>query len=922
MAEDGSVTLTGYTFSDDLPIVKPIQDVKLFYDAWVGRIESDGSAWSYLTYYGGTSTESGNAATVDADGNAYVVGYTWSDDIPGVPDDAHQPGSAGLSDAFLLKLSDPAGPSIILSAFQCGGEYDWVTGKPMEFEIRAYDTPGESVSISASLPASAVIGAPSGTNPAVRTVTWSPVAAEAGDHTITISASDGTNTTECSFTVSVVHDSDGDGLPNLWETAGYTAQNGVFVDLPNLKGLFQTEGARPDRKDIFVEIDYMGSLGWDDDAGAVVDVGHDHRPSEQGLQWIVEAFAAQGIALHLFVDTEADHWESLGPAPSSYDWTQFDSWKAFFGRTEWRPAFHYCLFAHQLGESTDSGISRNETGATDLGASDFIVALGTRVNETGTVKQQVGTFMHELGHNMGLRHGGDRDENYNPAYISVMNYMFQMTGVLAPDGSPIFDYSRFALGSLDEMYLDENAGIPGGSSHPGYGTRCLKWRETVEIDGEMVERLRDLASVGTVPLDWNDDGQIESSLFCDLNEDGKPTSVNDRRYSALRGYHDWPNLVFLGGAVGARGATVALPQVTESEEITLEEEEEITPEPDPGNPPVAVATVAQSQYAPDRPGGALVLLDGTGSSDQDPDDTLSWFWYEMGVLLGTGETLSHVFPPGDHEVELVVEDGQFRSDPATVSFTVLTDGMAPVIEEVRAKPMKLAPPNDRMREVVITVTASDDQDPAPVSRITGVTCDENCEGDVEQIGPLTVMLRKTRDDQGDGRVYTVHVECRDAAGNASVGKVDIRVPYDVDGTKSTTTQDPTQKAGSEGKPTGSTTADDGKSTQADSEADPTLKGSTGTVTDGKNEKAAPESVAAGSSDLPAKEDGGDKDSGDDAEKDEKSSDTPVKVPTDGDGIEKKESGEQAGKTEGGTKPAGKEEGSPPGEDTSPPKLEK
>ena len=37
--------------------------------------------------------------------------------------------------------------------------------------------------------------------------------------------------------------------------------------------------------------------------------------------------------------------------------------------------------------------------------------------------------MHELGHNLGLHHGGSVDTNYKPNYNSIMNYRYQFPGV-------------------------------------------------------------------------------------------------------------------------------------------------------------------------------------------------------------------------------------------------------------------------------------------------------------------------------------------------------------------------------------------------------------------------------------------------------------------------------------------------------------
>ena len=73
---------------------------------------------------------------------------------------------------------------------------------------------------------------------------------------------------------------------------------------------------------------------------------------------------------------------------------------------------------------------------------DFIVSLGCGFGGSdpsggsiGTVDEQSGTFMHELGHNLNLGHGGLAtlaigSANYNmnckPNYLSVMNYARQM----------------------------------------------------------------------------------------------------------------------------------------------------------------------------------------------------------------------------------------------------------------------------------------------------------------------------------------------------------------------------------------------------------------------------------------------------------------------------------------------------------------
>ncbi|MFN8602299.1 MAG: hypothetical protein U0842_17685 [Candidatus Binatia bacterium] len=74
--------------------------------------------------------------------------------------------------------------------------------------------------------------------------------------------------------------------------------------------------------------------------------------------------------------------------------------------------------------------------------------------------------MHELGHNLGLRHGGFEDSpEYKPNYLSVMNYSFQTEGLLERNGQRGFDYSRTKLELLNEGDLDDNVGIDDPAMH-------------------------------------------------------------------------------------------------------------------------------------------------------------------------------------------------------------------------------------------------------------------------------------------------------------------------------------------------------------------------------------------------------------------------------------------------------------------------
>lgn len=141
-----------------------------------------------------------------------------------------------------------------------------------------------------------------------------------------------------------------------------------------------------------------------------------------------------------------------------------------------------------------------------------------------------------------------------------------------------------------------------------------------------------------------------------------------------------------------------------------------------------------------------------------------------------------IFPLGSTAVYCAASDGTSQS---ACGFAVtVADRTPPSVLGVLPTLTELWPPNHRMVAVALAVTTADRCDTAPSCRVVSVASNEPADAhgdgatvpDWEITGPLSVNLRAERSGQGNGRTYTVGVECSDASGNVATGSATVVVP--------------------------------------------------------------------------------------------------------------------------------------------------
>ena len=347
-------------------------------------------------------------------------------------------------------------------------------------------------------------------------------------------------------------DTDRDGLRDGWEILGLDFSDGDTIDLPGM-------GADPCSKDVFVQYDY--------EAGT--------RIPNRSIQGAINTFQDHRVTLHVESNqrphsgTSNSMTSTLKADNASY---QTDSNGDYFfdPKRNWT---HYYAYSHHR----DGRSSTWNHVTIDYYWGNWNCPPNVSNPQTNSQCQQGRRsawdlqyrFVHELGHDMGLGHGGRSgslqqktngdlvyyeggwdNQNNKPHYLSIMNYRYNRGNLCYNPSNNSFvgdlDFQDEGLPTLDETDLDErpnsafatalrNLSCGNPNQVPAIRYSCSDPDEQepngddvyyhMISDGQQTLARRSGSTNGfttTVPshpngIDWDCDGQIESSVSENIN---------------------------------------------------------------------------------------------------------------------------------------------------------------------------------------------------------------------------------------------------------------------------------------------------------------------------------------------------------------------------------------------------------------------
>ncbi len=510
-------------------------------------------------------------------------------------------------------------------------------------------------------------------------------------------------------------DTDGDGLLDEWETDGIP-----YVDSMGREKRFMLPDADPFHKDLYVEVDSMQGLALSEGAQLELELVFDSAPYEN-------PDGDTGARLHLLIDERdlpfEENWQTDGCWP-----LDFDEWRLFYYGTTGEQsnaellaakslAYRYCIVANAAAPDQIGGCGQTP-------GDEFVIFIGSGYSDI----DQAAVFMHELGHNLGLHHGGGDSTNGKVNYPSIMNYVYSYR-TRWNEAFWTLDFSRAEAGEfdvLDEAALDETVGIgdtnnsyqfvfmPFGISVEGEPNRSMSY---VKLDGSEVD-------YGDLTDTQLQDGNIDPSVSQDLNYiDVKIPSISlpttESKGDVMYPYDDWGNTTLkLAAAMGDD----AVPGTYPKDELTIDAKDWIAENfPIPAGVNWAPELTAPANLSVSAHESTPVLA-VVVSDEEDANDDLTLkassdsplLLDATGIVLGgSGENRTIQLTPlnetvkGVVKVILEVEDTGGRSTKK--SFELDIEQFANALPEISVPPETIVVyKNDTSETYSFTVTDADE----------------------------------------------------------------------------------------------------------------------------------------------------------------------------------------------------------------------